>query len=336
MKSYTAVAATLAVICSPQAAGASEIAAPAEATVVVTPIPTLVVEGGTPAGSAAVPGTGGTLAVPAVVAPPAAPAGTSTIVAPVPGPTTVIDTPGSSTVTVTCPPTQIVVIPPPPPPVVVTTPPPVIVAPPQSCPACPAPPPPAPPPPPVPTTELHFTSNDDEQYVISIYHEDPVWDYEAQCLTPCVLHVPDGTYEFMAGGHRTFQVYAVGGVQYWVVEDNAQGGIVLGSIMTGIGGIVGFAAAIALDLDEHSYDSYRYDSSDPGYNETAAAMTGAGFGTALLGLTIWILSYGMAEQVRPNDGYFAVGERVSFLPTLFPQQDAAGNDRLALGLSLRF
>ena len=314
MKSHTVVTAALVAILAAQAASASEAAVPATPTVVVTPVTTLA-----PAAEA-----------PTIAAP-------LTTLTPVPGPTTVVETTGSSTVVVTCPPTQIIVVPPPPPPVVVTIPPPVVVAPPQTCPVCPPPPPPAPPPPPVPTTELHFTSNDDEQYIISIYTEEPVWDYEAQCRTPCVLHVPNGSYYFMAGGHRTFDVYAVGDTQYWLVEDNSQGGIVLGSIMTGIGGIVGLASSLALDVRDSSYDSWSgaYDDG-PGYNETAAALTGAGFGTALLGLTIWILSYGMAEQVQPNDGYFAIGERLGVLPTLFPQQDAAGNDRLALGLSLRF
>ena len=306
MKSYTAVTAALAAALAAPSASASEVAVPSEPMVVVMPVP-------------------------------------APTLAPVPGPTTVVETPGASTVTVTCPPTQIIVLPPPPPPVVVTTPPPVIVAPPQACPACPSPPPPpdpSPPQRPVPTTELRFTSNDEEEYIISIYREDPVWDYEAQCMTPCVLHVPNGTYEFMAGYHRTFQVYAIGGVQSWLVEDNNGAGIVLGSILTGVGGIAGFMGALFLDLTHDSYDyDYRYgssSSSDGSYNETAAIATGVGFGSAVLGFTIWMLSYGMAEAVLPDGGGFPMGDELAILPTLTAGRGEAGEDRFALGLALRF
>jgi hypothetical protein len=316
MKSHTAVTATLAAMLAASTAGASEVAAPPDPTAIVTPVPAIV-----PAGVA-----------PTIVVP-------MPTLAPVPGPTTVVETPGASSVTVTCPPTQIILVPPPPPPVVVTTPPPVIVAPPQTCPAC-APPPPAapmpPPPRPVPTTELRFTSNDDEEYVISIYREDPVWDYEAQCRTPCSLHVPNGTHEFMAGAHRTFTVYALGGVQVWRVEDNNQAGIVLGSILTGVGGISGFFGALFVNSWDDSYDSWGGSGDESHYNEPAAIATGIGFGSAVLGLTIWLLSYGMAEAVLPSDGTIPLGAGLGVLPTLSAGRGETGEDRFALGLALRF
>jgi len=105
-----------------------------------------------------------------------------------------------------------------------------------------------------------------------------------------------------------------------------------------VGGIAGFMGALFLDLTHDSYDyDDRYGSSDESdYDETAAVFTGVGFGSALLGFTIWMLSYGMAEMVLPSDGTIPLGAGLGVLPTLTAGRGEAGDDRFALGLTLRF
>lgn len=254
------------------------------------------------------------------------------VVTPVPstGPTVAIPSAG---VTVGAGATQIIVVPPP---TVIVAPAPVPVA-----------PPPLPAPPayvasgPGGTTELHFTSNDDDQYVISVYDESPeVSDYQAKCMTPCVLLVANGTYNFMVGRHRTFDVIALGGVQYWRVEDNNLGGIITGAILTGLGGVVAFGGVLALGLesDQPSYDSYDgYYTSSNAHERTAAWTTlGLGLGAVAVGLTVWLLSYGVSRQEQAPAGYIPVADGLGVLPTLFAGQGAAGDRELGLGLALRF
>ncbi len=194
----------------------------------------------------------------------------------------------------------------------------------------------------VQTTELHFASADDEQYVISVYREEPQWDYEPLCVTPCTIDIENGMYDFMAGGHRTFQVYAIGGVQYWSVEDNNMAGIIAGSVMTGLGGVTTLVGGIMSgDDSSDSYDSYSYDSYDeygighddvnPGY-----VVLGVGAGVASLGLLIWLFSYGSAEQTSPTEGFIPVAEGVGILPTVYSNQGTAGDREWGLGLGVRF
>jgi hypothetical protein len=231
------------------------------------------------------------------------------------------------------PPLQLITVPPPPQVVIVTPAPPAPVV----TPAVPAPAVVAPAPVLGATTELHFTSNDDEQIIISVYDNSPdVYDYEAQCKTPCVLLVPNGSYDFMAGDHRTFEVQAIGGTQYWQVEDNSLGGIVAGAVMTGIGGILalagGVAIAVAKDLSD---DTWSWSHHDP--DLTAEwTVTGVGIGSAVLGLAIWLFSYGESELVQSAGGYLAAGDGMGILPILLAHRDATGESRWGLGLSLRF
>jgi hypothetical protein len=170
----------------------------------------------------------------------------------------------------------------------VAPPPPVVVTPPPS-------PEPLPPLPveaaadssPVPTTRLEFVAAGDEEEVISRWNDDEdVWEYEVVCVTPCTIDVPNGMHEFMAGDHRTFQVFVLGGVQRWRVEDNNQAGI--------------------------------------------------GAGTFALGLMIWILSYGSAEQEAVGDGYLPVGQGIGVQPSVFTAEDGLGGRLWGLGLGLRY
>jgi hypothetical protein len=161
--------------------------------------------------------------------------------------------------------------------------------------------------------------------------------------------VPNGMHEFMAGDHRTFQVYALGGVQRWRVEDNNQAGIVAGAIMTGLGGLVPLLAWSIAGFEDpmagvsDSYDGYEYDSYGFGLGSSAEddanalyAVTGIGAGTFALGLLIWILSYGSAEQEAVGDGYLPVGQGIGVQPSVFTAEDGLGGRLWGLGLGLRY
>jgi hypothetical protein len=179
-------------------------------------------------------------------------------------------------------------------------------------------------------TELNFVSTDPSEAVaISYYNEDPeVEDYVQICATPCTVRAPNGIYEFMAGAHRTFTVYASGGVQDWLVEDNNLGGIIAGSVLTGVGGIGVLVSGVVAAMP-HFYWT------DDDAKETYTAL-GITAGACVLGLVIWLASYGTSEQFRADRGYIDVGGGVGLLPTLFTAQNDAGDREWGLGLGLRF
>jgi hypothetical protein len=241
-----------------------------------------------------------------------------------------VDAPVNQDINVTVAPVVNVVVMSPPPVALPAVPPPVAVIP------VPA----APPPPPVPTTELHFASGDDDEYVISVYREEPTWDYEPLCVTPCTLDIENGMYDFMAGGHRTFRVYAIGGVQYWSVEDNNMAGIVAGSVLTGLGGLTTLVGGIMSGAEsDSSYDSYdSYDSYGTGSDDVnpGYAVLGVGAGVGALGLVIWLCSYGFAEQTSQTEGFIPVADGVGILPTVYSNQGTSGDREWGLGVGVRF
>jgi hypothetical protein len=222
------------------------------------------------------------------------------------------------------------------PPPVIAVPPPIITAPPPTVVVTPVPAPaPAVAMAPMPAapagtlvgaeglTELDFVSRDpSEPLIISYYNEDPsVEDYVPVCVTPCAMQIPNGMYEFMAGRHRTFTVFAAGGLQHWRVDDNNLGGII-----TALGGITAIAGIASVGLT----------SDIGGDREPAYTVLGVGAGVTVLGLVIWLCSYGSAEMVQDSGGYIPVGNGVGLLPSVFMAQNEAGGRDWGLGLALRF
>ena len=156
------------------------------------------------------------------------------------------------------------------------------------------------------STTVEFRSDTGEPQNISLYTEgeDESWDHQPMCETPCALRLPSGTHELMAGAHRTFTIVADGGTQAWRVEDNNLQGIIAGAVLTRLGPLLPplFLVGRFFHLLFGGWWACQGDGCEFFSDEMNTALIVAGsLGGAMLlvGLPVWLSSYGSAERFDP-------------------------------------
>jgi hypothetical protein len=186
------------------------------------------------------------------------------------------------------------------------------------------------------TTEVVIRSVEGEPSLpISVEHTGPAPDpdedgYDRLCMTPCMLQLPPGEYELLAGDHRTFEIIANGGTQEWEVEDDSLAGIIAGATLTFVGPLaIALPGMGLLTIDWGDYEHSRA----LGYS-----FIGVGAALGVLGMLLWVESTGASDLVSSSDDDSPVlglnlGDTV-LVPSIAVAPDDQGNLAFGLGFAL--
>jgi hypothetical protein len=179
---------------------------------------------------------------------------------------------------------------------------------PPSPPVAPSPPPPPPPPAWVDDgraggTAFVFDSDDAGVEIHRVIAEHTIWvggapghyaaaqSSELLCRTPCQTSLPNGSYTLLADGYE-FDVEARGGTQQWTVDGRNAFGYWSGFFLTMFGAVFGVTGGIMLGV--FGEDDMLYDMN--------LGFLISGLAALAIGIPVWIVSWGGAEQTTGGGG----------------------------------